>query len=169
MAPVTCKRLKLPVPTSLFSACPPASWSWVWLWWIRLFIWAFERERERHTHTDINQLHPLGTLTHNLRHLDPQARYVLWAGIEPATFWCMEWCFIQLSQHPARAGPGNFSKNNYICPFNYCFQPNQWVQFCCHSITPEVQPTQLWCPLMTPLLPSTQSLQFPTLSHLLHS
>ena len=49
---------------------------------------------------------------------NPQPTYVPWLGIEPTTFWCMEWHSNQLS-HPARAVQTNLSthlnnSSNYI-------------------------------------------------------
>ena len=51
------------------------------------------RERENHRLVAFHRHPDQGS--------NPPPRYVPWPGIEPATFWCLRWCFSQLS-HPAR-------------------------------------------------------------------
>ena len=83
------------------------TWRWYHPWEERffkfspkdMFIDLRERERERERQrereipmwdTNINQLLPLHPCPDHVS--DLQRRYVPWLGIEPTTFWCMEWC-----------------------------------------------------------------------------
>ena len=61
-------------------------------------VYWWERERERERDGDVREKHQL-VASHSLpkQGLNPQPRYVPWLGIEPAAFWCTQWCSNQLS------------------------------------------------------------------------